>query len=182
MLFLRKKRKLEHQSVLFLILDSYRIGATGSPSCWKFWRILGRSVCLFLFLCFFIRFSLKRECSSGDDIVYLLVGSFERAGPGWKWCLSGWYFFSFLLTDFFSFVITRRGHVTLTELSSITMIRVDDIVDTLQSMRLIKYYKGQHILSVSPKLLEDHRKSVEKNRLKVDMSKLHWRPLKLGDH
>jgi histone acetyltransferase MYST1 len=34
-----------------------------------------------------------------------------------------------------------------------TAIKPDDIITTLQSMGLIKYWKGQHLISVSPKVL-----------------------------
>ena len=33
-----------------------------------------------------------------------------------------------------------------------TAIKPDDIITTLQSMGLIKYWKGQHLISVSPKV------------------------------
>ena len=46
--------------------------------------------------------------------------------------------------------------MSINELSHRTAIRVDDIIDTLQSMRLIKYWKGQHIICVTPKVLEEH--------------------------
>lgn len=34
-----------------------------------------------------------------------------------------------------------------------TSIKTEDIVSTLQSLNLIKYWKGQHIISLSPKVL-----------------------------
>lgn len=35
-----------------------------------------------------------------------------------------------------------------------TSIKGEDIVSTLQALRLIKYYKGSHIISVTPKVIE----------------------------
>ena len=32
----------------------------------------------------------------------------------------------------------------------------EDIVTTLQSLNLIKYWKGQHVICVTPKLIEEH--------------------------
>ena len=43
-----------------------------------------------------------------------------------------------------------------------TAIKPDDIISTLQSLNLIKYWKGQHIISVTPKIIEEHlKKSLE---------------------
>ena len=35
-----------------------------------------------------------------------------------------------------------------------TAIKTEDIISTLQSLSLIKYWKGQHIISVTPKVIE----------------------------
>lgn len=35
----------------------------------------------------------------------------------------------------------------------------DDIISTLQSLNLVKFWKGQHIVCVVPKLIEEHLKS-----------------------
>lgn len=35
-----------------------------------------------------------------------------------------------------------------------TAIKTEDIISTLQSLNLIKYWKGQHIISVTPKVIE----------------------------
>ena len=31
----------------------------------------------------------------------------------------------------------------------------DDVIDTLQVLNLVKYWKGQHVICVTPKLVED---------------------------
>jgi histone acetyltransferase MYST1 len=33
-----------------------------------------------------------------------------------------------------------------------TAIKTEDIISTLQALNLIKYWKGQHIISVTPKV------------------------------
>lgn len=38
--------------------------------------------------------------------------------------------------------------------SAKTSIKLEDIISTLQSLHLIKYWKGQHIISVTPKIVE----------------------------
>ena len=37
-----------------------------------------------------------------------------------------------------------------------TAITTADIISTLQSLNLIKYWKGQHVISVSPKIVDAH--------------------------
>jgi hypothetical protein len=39
-------------------------------------------------------------------------------------------------------------------MSQMTAIKTEDIISTLQSLSLIKYWKGQHIISVTPKVIE----------------------------
>ncbi len=43
-----------------------------------------------------------------------------------------------------------------------TAIKTEDIISTLQSLNLIKYWKGQHIISVTPKVIEEHLKNQAK--------------------
>ncbi|KAL3222416.1 hypothetical protein MRX96_004883 [Rhipicephalus microplus] len=61
-----------------------------------------------------------------------------------------------------------------------TSITQHDIVTTLQSLNMVKYWKGQHVICVTPKLVEEHLKSAQykKPRLQVDISSLRWTPPK----
>ena len=55
-----------------------------------------------------------------------------------------------------------------------------DIISTLQSLALVKYWKGQHVICVTPKLIEEHLRSEEykRPRLTVDGALLKWTPPK----
>ena len=55
-----------------------------------------------------------------------------------------------------------------------------DIVSTLQSLNMVKYWKGQHVICVTPKLVEEHLKSAQyrKPQITVDTSALRWTPFK----
>ena len=53
-------------------------------------------------------------------------------------------------------------------------IKTDDIVSTLQALQLIKYWKGQHMIAVSPKVLMT-TSIVGAQAPPVDVSKLHYR-------
>lgn len=57
-----------------------------------------------------------------------------------------------------------------------TSISQTDIISTLQSMNMVKYWKGQHVICVTPKLVEEHIKSSQykKPRLTVDANALRW--------
>lgn len=59
-----------------------------------------------------------------------------------------------------------------------TCIATEDIIQTLQSLNLIKYWKGQHVICVTPKMVEEHLRSehLKPPRLLVDPACLRWRP------
>jgi histone acetyltransferase MYST1 len=69
-------------------------------------------------------------------------------------------------------LLEHKGNLSIKELSDITLIREADIIFTLQELNLVKYCKGQYILStVNPKLIEQHFKAKE------DKLKLSKRPI-----
>lgn len=43
-------------------------------------------------------------------------------------------------------------------------------------MGLIKYWKGQHLISVSPKVIEEHLSRQSKTAVQFDETKLNWTP------
>ncbi|XP_071443025.1 histone acetyltransferase KAT8 isoform X1 [Hetaerina americana] len=83
----------------------------------------------------------------------------------WSWVLLE------ILRDF-------RGTVSIKDLSQMTSITQTDIISTLQSMNMVKYWKGQHVICVTPKLVEEHIRSSQfkRPRLTVDGDQLNWTP------
>lgn len=83
----------------------------------------------------------------------------------WSWVLLE------ILRDF-------RGTLSIRDLSNMTSITQMDIISTLQSMNMVKYWKGQHVICVTPKLVEEHIKSAQfkRPRLTVDNVALRWVP------
>ena len=77
----------------------------------------------------------------------------------------------------FQLFLTRSGTCTQ-ELSDMTAIKADDILSTLQSLDLIQYRKGQHVICADPKVLDRHLKAAGRGGLDVDVSKLIWTPYK----
>lgn len=82
-------------------------------------------------------------------------------------------YLSFILSIILTFF---RGNLSIKDLSKMTAIKPDDIISTLQSLNLIKYWKGQHIISVTPRIIEEHLKKSSKNTTKIVSSKIHWTP------
>jgi len=76
-----------------------------------------------------------------------------------------------------SILQSHRGVISIKQLSEMSAIKMDDIVSTLHALNVIKYWKGQHMISVSPKVIQEHLGTESaKNTLQVDVSKLHWTP------
>ncbi|KAH7306300.1 hypothetical protein KP509_22G005400 [Ceratopteris richardii] len=70
------------------------------------------------------------------------------------------------------------ANMSIKDLSLMTGIRNDDIINTLQSLNLIKYYKGQHIIAVSAKVIEEHLKTYNPQPFWIiDPAKLLWTPM-----
>ncbi|KAJ8364329.1 hypothetical protein SKAU_G00131600 [Synaphobranchus kaupii] len=85
----------------------------------------------------------------------------------WSWVLLE------ILRDF-------RGTLSIKDLSQMTSITQSDIISTLQSLNMVKYWKGQHVICVTPKLVEEHLKSAQykKPPITVDTVCLKWAPPK----
>jgi len=66
----------------------------------------------------------------------------------------------------------NRGNLSIADLSAMTAIKAEDIISTFKSLNLIKYFKGQHIISVSPKVIEEYVKNNTKQATTIDPSKL----------
>jgi len=68
--------------------------------------------------------------------------------------------------------------LTIKELSAKTAIKPEDIIGTLTHLGLLRYLKGQHLLNITSKVLEQHRakQAAVVNKLDVDSSKIQWQP------
>jgi len=70
----------------------------------------------------------------------------------------------------------HQGNLSIKDISDMTAIKTEDIISTLQSLNLIKYWKGQHIISVTPKIIEEHLKNSNKQQWKIESKAIHWAP------
>lgn len=73
----------------------------------------------------------------------------------------------------------HKGNLSIKDLSTLTAITTDDIIYTLQSLNLLKYWKGQHIIAVTPNVIEEHLKSNTMQPLQIHPANIHWTPLVL---
>ena len=74
-----------------------------------------------------------------------------------------------------SLLVKYDGEWSIQDLSSMTGIRMEDVISTLQALDLIKYWKGQHIVYVAPQVLAQQLTEHRVPRL-CDESKLKWAP------
>ena len=72
------------------------------------------------------------------------------------------------------------GIVPIKDISKMTSFTVADIIDTLNSLNMVKYLKGQHVICVTAKSIEEHLKSIEHKKplIDVDSNFLKWDPPK----
>jgi histone acetyltransferase HTATIP len=71
-----------------------------------------------------------------------------------------------------------KGEISISEISDATAFTHDDIMHTLQSMDLLKYYKGQFVVYLNEKVMEKLERDQRKQRPNIDPSKLDWVPPK----
>mmetsp|Transcript_19898 Transcript_19898/g.24563 ORF Transcript_19898/g.24563 Transcript_19898/m.24563 type:complete len:527 (+) Transcript_19898:76-1656(+) len=68
-----------------------------------------------------------------------------------------------------------RKNLTIRNISEITGIKMEDIISTLQSLNMVKYWKGQHIVYVKEEMVRDYVKQKKKIRL-CKSEFLNWEP------
>lgn len=74
----------------------------------------------------------------------------------------------------------RKGNVapevSIDQLSAMTAFTTDDIVHTLQAIDALRYNRGQHVIVLSEKVLDDHERLQKKIKCRIDPKCLHWTP------
>ncbi|VEU21544.1 DEKNAAC102412 [Brettanomyces naardenensis] len=66
--------------------------------------------------------------------------------------------------------------ISIDEISQITSMTTTDILHTLQTLSMLKYYKGQHIICITDQVIVAYEKLQKKKRHLLDPSKLVWKP------
>lgn len=85
---------------------------------------------------------------------------------------------SFWADSIIDFLMSGRRDISVQEISEISAITPGDILHTLQSMDLVKFYKGQFVFYLSEKNVKQYVKNSAKTREKIDETKIEWTPPK----
>lgn len=70
----------------------------------------------------------------------------------------------------------KPADISVEEISQQTSMTTTDILHTLQTMNMLRYYKGQHIICITDQVSHAHEKLKKKKRHKLDPNKLIWKP------
>ncbi|GIY51533.1 hypothetical protein CEXT_805282 [Caerostris extrusa] len=119
-------------------------------------------------------FSKEKESPDGNNVACILtLPPYQRKGFG-KFLIA----FSYELSK--KERVNYRGALSVKELSHMTSITTEDIISTLQSLNMVQYWRGQHVICVTPKLVEQQLNSFQcrKPKLIVDVNLLRWTPPK----
>jgi histone acetyltransferase MYST1 len=82
--------------------------------------------------------------------------------------------------SYWAFVILKLlerdvRNITIQDIARGTGIKIEDILSTLHALNLIKYWKGQHIISIAQKVIDSHLKEAKMMRL-CKPECLSWQP------
>ncbi|CAO3594944.1 unnamed protein product [Absidia cylindrospora] len=75
------------------------------------------------------------------------------------------------------YLLSATGDVTIDEIALHTSISTQDILHTLQNIGALKYYRGQHIICLGDKVIEQWERSKSKRKRVISPDKLDWKPL-----
>ncbi|OZJ06438.1 hypothetical protein BZG36_00557 [Bifiguratus adelaidae] len=74
-------------------------------------------------------------------------------------------------------LLETNEDITIDEISQRTAITPQDIMHTLQNISALKYYRGQHIICLGDKVIENYEKQKKKKRRVIVPEKLQWKPI-----
>ncbi|KAK9467959.1 acyl-CoA N-acyltransferase [Lipomyces arxii] len=65
---------------------------------------------------------------------------------------------------------------SIDDIATVTSMTTQDVLHTLQTLNMLKYYKGQHIICLTAGVMEHYHKLHKKRRRLLDPQKLIWKP------
>ena len=66
--------------------------------------------------------------------------------------------------------------LSIDQLSTMTSFTTDDIIHTLQAIDALRYHRGQHVIVLSEKVLDDFERLQKKIKCRIDPKCLNWTP------
>jgi len=71
----------------------------------------------------------------------------------------------------------HKGNLSVKDIGAETFFREADIVSALTSLNLLKYWKGQHIINATPKIIEEHMRSFSRqSQIEINPEWVTWNP------
>jgi histone acetyltransferase HTATIP len=70
----------------------------------------------------------------------------------------------------------EHNAVSIESLSAATGIAKDDVIHTLQAIDALKYRRGQYIIALTPKMIDDFSTGLKKCKISIDPKFLNWTP------
>ncbi len=71
---------------------------------------------------------------------------------------------------------TSAPELSIDQLSVLTSFTTDDIIHTLQAIDALRYHRGQHVIVLSEKVLDDFERLQKKMKCRIDPKCLNWTP------
>lgn len=85
-------------------------------------------------------------------------------------------YWSDTLTELLVDALPDTHEITIDEIATRTAMTTQDILHTLQTMNMLRYYKGQHIICLTNSVIEHREAMLKKRRRRIDPEKLLWKP------
>lgn len=70
----------------------------------------------------------------------------------------------------------KPREISVEEIATQTSMTTTDILHTLQTMNMLRYYKGQHIICITDQVSQAHDKLKKKNKHVLKSKNLQWKP------
>jgi len=84
-------------------------------------------------------------------------------------------YWAFVVLTYLNQSQAEKDNITIADIARHTGIRTEDILSTLHTLNLIKYWKGQHVISISAPVIQSHLAQAKEINL-CDPAYLQWSP------
>ena len=75
------------------------------------------------------------------------------------------------------YIYIGSKQLSIEDIAKITSIKEDDVLSTMQHNDLLRYYKGNYVMYLSPKVMEAHERQKKKKIILIDPKCIRWKPI-----
>jgi hypothetical protein len=149
-------------------------------------------------------FSKEKESQNGYNLSCILVMPFAQRGGYGKFLITLSYelsrienkvgsperplsdlghktYFTWWAAEILTLLEKHQGQqLSINDVTELTYIKSQDVLEVLERLRLLRYSAGQHIIYANPEYLKELKKITGKPGRPVIVEKLHWTPLRLA--